>query len=116
MATVTWTPQDLARLAKLDLTANGSLSISDTYRFLNDGKTIMVARKTGAGTCNFTVTTPRTVGGSLSVGEFTGTIAASTGYVMLPPLDPDLFNDANGYASVTFDNITGLDVAVVRLP
>lgn len=115
MATVRWTPQDAASGADITPTRNGSLSAADTYVFANDGKVILLAEKTGAGSCTYTVATPRTIGG-LAIADQTGTIAATTGDKVLGPFEPATHNDTNGDASITFSEATGLTVAVVRLP
>jgi hypothetical protein len=94
----------------------GSLSASDTYTFPNDGKTFLHVKKSGAGSCTATIITPATLRGK-SVTDTTVTIPASTGDKMIGPFPPDLYNDpATGLASVTFSEITGLTVAVLRLP
>lgn len=115
MATVTWTPNTLAGNASAAVTPtrNGSLSTSDTYRFLNDGTCRILAEKTGATDCTVTIVTPATVRG-VSVTDSTYTCVATTGDVVLGPFSPDLYNDADGYLSLTLSNITGLTMAVTK--
>jgi len=117
MAIVTWVPDDLLGTAGAAVapTRNGSLSISDSYRFLNDGKVVLLAEKSGAGACTATVVTPATLRG-LAVADPTYTVPATTGDVACGPFDPATCNDSSGYCSVTFSEITGLTAAVLRLP
>ncbi|MDP3908893.1 MAG: hypothetical protein Q8Q14_00740 [Gemmatimonadales bacterium] len=115
MATVRWTPQDCAGLGDITPTRNGSLSTSDSYVFANNGWVVLLAEKSGAGVATYTVPTPKTQGG-LALGELTGTIAATTGDKIIGPFEVSLTNDGNGDASISFDDIAGLTVAVVRVP
>ena len=43
-------------------------------------------------------------------------LAAHRGDKIVGPFEPALFDDSNGDAAITFDEITGLTVAVVRVP
>lgn len=115
MADVAVTVQQITEVG-LSPSFQGSLSASDRYQFPNDGRTILHVKKSGAGSCVATVVTPGTVGvGDLAIADRTVTIAASTGDVMIGPLPPSVYNDANGLCSVTFSEITGLTMAVLRL-
>lgn len=116
MATVTWTPNNLVGNggATVAGTQNGSLSTSDTYRFINTGKEVISFDK-GAGACTVTVTTPGTQRG-IAIADPTFTVAASTEDQFIGPFSPDVFNDSDGYVSMTFSEITGLTATVVRLP
>lgn len=90
----------------------GSLSISDTYRVNNDGKTIIHFKKSGAGACIVTFDTPRTVAG-LAIAQHTVTIPATTGDVMIKDLAPQVFNQiGTGFLEFTVDEVTGLSVGV----
>lgn len=117
MATITWTPTQAPGngAAAVAVTRNGSLSTSDTYRWLNTGKEILLVEKTGATDCTITATTPATQRG-VAIADPTFTCPATTGDVVVGPFSPDVFNDSDGYTSITLSNITGLTVAVVRLP
>ncbi len=117
MALNTWTPSVATGSAGPILTAtqNGSLSTSDTYRFQNNGKTILSCDK-GAGTCTATATTPGTLRG-VGIADPTFTIAASTEDQIIGPFDPALFNDADGYCTFAFTvDVVGLTVTVIALP
>ena len=116
MAVIAWTTQEASALAALTLSPLGSLSTSNTYTFANDGRTVLICRKSGAGACTATVVSPATVAG-LAVADLTFNIPASTGYVMSPLFRPDIYNDpATGLVTVSFSEITGLDIVPVRLP
>ena len=115
MATVRWVPQDAVSGSDITPTRNGSLSTSDSYLFANDGKVVLLAEKTGAGACTYTITTPKTLGG-LAVADQTGTIAATTGDKIIGPFEPSTHCDSNGDTTIAFSEITGLTVAVIRLP
>ncbi len=107
-------PQEVA-IAGTTPAYQGSLSISDTYTFPNDGRTFLHCKKVGAGACVATITTPRTIGG-LAVADPTVTIPATTGDKMIGPFNPDNFQASDGLVTVAFSEITGLSVAVVRVP
>lgn len=95
-------------------TYQGSLSTSDTYTFPNDGRVFLHVKKTGAGICTATVTTPGTVRGK-AIADPTISIPATTGDKLIGPFPTDLYNDASGLVTVAFSDIAGLTVAVVRL-
>jgi hypothetical protein len=113
MANVTLTPQQMAASGTTP-TRTGSLSVSDTYLVRNDGHTFLHFRKSGAGGCTVTIQTPPTIGG-LAVAEQTVNVPATTGDVMVGPFPPAIYNDGNGDAKFTLSEITGLDVAVLKL-
>ncbi len=96
-------------------TYQGSLSTSDTYTFPNDGKTFLHVKKSGAGACTATIITPATYFGK-AIPDTTVTIPASTGDKLIGPFQPELYTDpTTGLVSVTFSEITGLTVAVLKL-
>lgn len=111
MAVIPLTSQDL--LAGGTTTAyTGSLSTSNTYTFVNDGKVFLHFKKSGAGSCTVTIVTPGTVSG-LAIADQTITVPASTGDVMVGKLTVDLFNDpATGLVTFSLSEITGLTVGV----
>lgn len=114
MAVVELTVQEITR-AGIDLTDTGSLSISDSYEFENDGRTFLHVKKSGATDCTVTVATAAEVDGK-AVADLTVTVPATTGDKMIGPFPRDVYNDSDGKVSVTFSNITGLTVAAARLP
>lgn len=98
--------------ATVAATANTSLTATtNTYTFVNDGKTMLCYEK-GAGACTATVTTPGTIRG-VAIADPTHTIAASTKGQFAGPFAPDVVNDSNGLCSVVFSETTGLIVYVV---
>ncbi len=120
MATVTLAVQTLARAGITpSYTASGAsplLNIADTFRFQNDGKVLLHFKKTGAGDCTVTIQTPETVDG-LAVSDRTVTVPATTGDVMIGPFPPNHYNQAGGnYCQFTVNEVTGLSVAIVKLP
>ena len=116
MAVVTWTPTQLSGngAATVAATQNGSLSTSDTYRWLNTGKEILSIDK-GANAANATVTTAATQRG-IAIADTVHALAASTEDQLIGPFSPDVYNDADGYCTVAFSEITGLTATLIRVP
>jgi len=83
----------------------------DTYTFPNDGRTFLYIEH-GAGASNLTVVTPGTVRGK-AIAD-TVVALAIAGRSLVGPFPPDLYNDASGLVSITFSEVTGAAVAVVR--
>lgn len=113
MADVAITPQRITR-SKLEATYTGSLSTTDTYKVKNDGKVVLHFKKTGAGECTVTVTTPREVDG-LAVADRTFTVPATTGDVFAGPFPPFDYNDGDNNLSFTVSEVTDLSVAALRI-
>ena len=112
MPDVTLAAQKIVR-AGLVPTYTTPLLTTNNYKFKNDGKTFLHVKKTGAGACDCTFTTPRTVG-SLAIADPVVQVPATTGDKMIGPFEPDLFNDGDGNVTVTFSEITGLSAAVIQ--
>jgi hypothetical protein len=85
----------------------------DTYTFPNDGKTLLYIEH-GAGASNVTIITPGTVRGK-AIADAVVALAIS-GRTLVGPFPPDLYNDASGLVTISFSEVTGAGVAVVRLP
>jgi hypothetical protein len=100
--------------AAVTVTRTALNSTTDTYRFANDGSTVLLFEKTGAGACTVTIVTPAQLAG-IGVADPAFTVPASTGDVIIGPFMPSVFNDADGYASFTITNTAGLSVGVVSL-
>jgi hypothetical protein len=113
MADVRFSPQALSD-GGITPAYTGSLLTTNVHKFKNDGKTIVHVKKSGAGACTMTITTPKQVGG-LDVAERTVTVAASTGDNMVGPFQPSIYNDGSGDVAITFSEVTGLTMAVVSL-
>lgn len=113
MAVVAVAVQEISRSA-LAPAYTGSLSIANTYTVNNEGKrTFLHFKKTGAGACTVTITTPKVVAG-LAVADLTATVPATTGDIMLGPFPTDAFNNGQNI-EFTLSEITGLSVAALRV-
>lgn len=87
----------------------------DTYTFPNDGRVVLSFLKTGAGAATVTILTGGTAGG-LAIADVTVTVGATTGDVMVGPLNPLYFNDpATGLVTFSTDEATAISVAVIHL-
>ena len=91
-----------------------SMATGNTYKVRNNGRTLIHIKKSGAGAANITVQTPKKVGG-LDVADRVVVVPASTGDVMIAPVNEDLFSDAVGDVNLTTDEGTGLTIAAVRI-
>ena len=91
-----------------------SMSTGNTYKVRNNGRTLIHIKKSGAGAANITVQTPKQVAG-LAIADPIVVVPATTGDVMIAPVNEDLFNDAVGDVNLTTDEGTGLTIAAVRL-
>ena len=99
----------------LTATYTGGLSVANTYLVNNDGRVVLHFKKTGAGACTVTVTTPGTVDG-LAVADLTASVPATTGDIFLGPFPTDQYNAAGEQdIRFTLSEITGLTVAVLRV-
>lgn len=114
MATVVLNP-DVVTEAGLAANYNGGLSLANTYKFRNNGKTLLHFKKTGAGICAVTVAPSAVVRGH-AVAAAPFNVPATVGDVFVGPFAPDLYNDVNNDVSFTLSEITGLTVAVIQLP
>lgn len=80
----------------------------------NDGKVFLHFKNTNAATRTATVNSVKPCDQGFDHNEAI-LVAATTGDEMCGPFDPARFNDANGMLSVTYDAVTNLTVAAVRL-
>lgn len=113
MADVTITVQQ-ASAAGATTTRTGSLNTTDTYVVRNNGRTLLLFEKTGAGNCTVTVQTPAKQAG-LDVAERTFTVVATTGDVVAGPFPPSVYNDAAGDLRFTLSDAVGLTVAAIAV-
>jgi hypothetical protein len=68
---------------------------------VNNGRTILVLRETaGAGTLTVTADTPALVNG-LTI-QNPSVVVPSSGYAVIGPFDPSLFNTASGQVALTY--------------
>ena len=93
-------------------TSTGLLT-TNTYKVRNDGKVILHFKKTGAGACTVTITTPNTSQG-LAISDQTVSVPATTGDIFIGPLPPSLFSDASSDVAFTISDTVGLSFAVIR--
>lgn len=113
MADVRKDPQDLDR-ASIPPTYHSGLSTSDVYLVANNGRTFLHFKKTGAGICTVTISTPGTVDG-LAVADLTFTVPATTGDKFIGPFPREIYNDSVGDLRVSCSEVTGLSFAVLRI-
>jgi len=89
-------------------------------KFLNDGRTFIQIKNTNAATRLITITAQKTSTtkpgfGPLTVSNYTYTIAATTGDVMLGAF-PQAFNDGDGNVNVTYEAVTNVSIGAFKLP
>lgn len=100
-------------------TASGAsplLNVVDTFRFENTGREVLHFKKTGAGDCQVTITTPGTVDG-LAVADRVVAVPATVGDVIIGPFPTAHYNlpGTSTFAGFTVSEVTGLSVAVIRV-
>ena len=74
----------------------------------------MQFKNTNAAARNVTIATQVTVDGK-AVADDVINVPLTTGDVMVGPFPPGIYNDVNGRVQLTYDAVTNLTVAVVRL-
>jgi hypothetical protein len=80
-----------------------------------DGKTLLYFRNTNAAPRIVTVNSVRPCDQGFDHNEQI-TVAATTGDEICGPYDPARFNNDSGQLSLTYDAVTNLTVACVRVP
>lgn len=111
MATTTLSVEDSVR-GGLSVTFT-AIDATDTYKFANDGRTILFFENTGS-EATITVVTPVTVDGQ-AVADRTLTVPATTGQHAAGIFPTRAYNDSDGNVSFTNDIASGVSVAVVRI-
>ncbi len=101
--------------AGLAATYLSDLLTADTHQISNDGRVILHFKKSGAGSCTVTVLTARTIGG-LAVADPTKTVPATTGDLFIGPFPAGLYNNGDGDVEMTVSEVTGLTLALIRVP
>jgi hypothetical protein len=114
MAIVTLTPQPISRSGLAAVYTAVSV-IADTYSFVNDGRTALHFKKTGAGAATITLMTTALSDG-LAVADLTVIVPGTTGDLFVGPFARATFNNASGQMSFQTSEGTGLTVAVLQAP
>ena len=91
----------------------GQLNVADTYQVNNDEAIGLHFKKSGAGACIVTMTTPGTVDG-LAIPQKLVTIPATTGDVFMGLYPSAIYNNSIHDFEFTLDEVTGLTLAVLR--
>lgn len=87
-------------------------AIADGHSFVNDGRTILHVKNTGA-QITLTIQLPGTIDGQ-AVADRTVTIPATTGDKMLGPFRKSQYNQADGAVYVDYSSPTGVSIAAIR--
>ena len=91
-----------------------SVAASDTFAPANNR--FLFLKNTNAATRTVTITTTRTGPGGVSITDWVGTIAATTGELVFGPFPPDQFADGStGLATVTCSATAGVTIALIEL-
>lgn len=107
------TPEVSTRAGLVATYNSGLVASPDTYRFVNNGRTKIHVKKSGAGACTVTIPLASTVDGQAPASK-TVSIPASTGDKFIGPFPKAYYNDAGGDVSgITFSEVTGLTIAVI---
>jgi len=111
MALETLTVQNVARTGA-EVTFNSVTNVGG-FRFLNNGKTIMVVVEKNTADCEVGITPVSTVDGLAATARVVDVKSGDT-YV-LGPWPPELYNDTNGYANFTIEADEAAAVAVLSI-
>jgi hypothetical protein len=110
----TFTTESIVRTRNgLGATYNATNAGGD--KFTPGDKTILHFKNTNAATRTVTIVTPGTVA-EFAEADMTAVIPATTGDKFLGPFPAYLFAGSDGYASMSYDAVTGLTVAVIQIP
>lgn len=96
-------------------TQNTPLNIANTYKFRNNGRTILHFKKTGLNACTASVNVQAAPRGH-TIAAQTINVPATVGDVFIGPFPSDLYDDVNHDVSFTVSEVTGLTVEVLQLP
>lgn len=116
MAQLRKTPERVSR-AGLAATYYSDFTVigSNTYLVRNPGNVILHFKKSGAGDCDVTITTPGNVDGDLAIPQRVVTVPATTGDVFIGPFPPSIYNDSNGDIEFGLEDVTGLTGAILQI-
>lgn len=90
-----------------------SVTTADGFRFLNDGKTIMVVVEKNTADCEVSIIPVAKVDG-LAAAAKTVDVKSAKAYVF-GPWPPEIYNDTNGYANFTIEANEASAVAVLSI-
>jgi hypothetical protein len=98
-------------------------SVASGDTLLNDGNTVLFFKNSNASARTLTIAgnaVDRAGLGTISAADMTETFTipgsgTNGGECMIGFLPPDRFNGSTGVATLTFDNVTGLTVAAVKM-
>src|SRR3990167_7912315 len=102
------------QLTRAGITPTYAAAAGGGGSFPNDGQTFVQFKNTNAAARNVTIATQVTVDGK-AVADDVINVPLTTGDVMVGPFPPGIYNDVNGRVQLTYDAVTNLTVAVVRL-
>jgi hypothetical protein len=71
-------------------------------------------KNAGGSVCNVTITTPGTFDGQ-AISDVTVAVPATTGDKLIGPITAELFRASDGYAAVTYDQVSSVTVAAVSV-
>ncbi len=83
--------------------------------FANDGRIVLHVKNANASSRTVTVTSQKPATPGLAPSNNAVSIPATTGERLIGPFDPNVWNDANGNAQITYSSETGLTIAAIRV-
>jgi hypothetical protein len=92
----------------------GIIAGTTDFVFKNSGRSVLHAKKSGAGACTLTLKTPTQIQG-LDITDPTVNVPASTGDVMIGPFPPSIFNDGANDMRFNLSEVTGLTFAIYEM-
>lgn len=99
------------------LSATYNSAASDGDSFLNDGRTFLHVKNGDSVSHTITIAVQNTIsigGVTLSISDPTVTVAAGEDQ-FIGPLDRDWFNDDNKMVQISYDAVTSVTVAVIKV-
>lgn len=109
MSIVTLTVQVMAVTG---ITPTYGAAAADGNDFVNDGRTFLQVKNSGAST-TVTVDSP-TLCDQGEAHDVTVTVGATTGDKMIGPFNPKRFNSSAGKVTATYSQVTGITVAAIQ--
>ncbi len=100
-------------MVRTGLAASYASAAGGGDQFTNANGDVFIHVKNGATDCNVTIVTQNT-SDSLAVADRTVTVSASTEQ-FIGPFPRDVYNDNSGYVQLTYDDVSNVTIAVVRM-